>query len=133
MRQHFELTSFMHALLLFHCHITQFCPNVKQSNSRCWWGGINVFFYLKFFSRVFSTFVSLCNCSKLIGHCAFVCQVDTFTVRPSGPNLSIVCGHNCFLVVDYLCQTISAKSTTVFAGQSLKLRLIMHSTCRIKS
>ena len=54
-------------------------------------------------------------------------KVDIFTVRPSGPQLSIVCGHNCFLAVDYLCQTISAKSTTVFAGQSLKLRLIMHS------
>ena len=54
-------------------------------------------------------------------------EVDIFTVRPSGPNLSVVCGHNRFLVVDYLCQTISAKSTTVFAGQSLKLRLILHS------
>ena len=40
--------------------------------------------------------------------------------KPSGPNLSIVWGHNCFLVVDYLCQTISTKSTTAFAGQSLK-------------
>ena len=45
LRQHFELTSFnvMHAVLLVNCHITQFCPNVKQSNSRCWWGGVNVF------------------------------------------------------------------------------------------
>ena len=47
-------------------------------------------------------------------------KVDIFTVRPSGPNLSIVCGHNRFLVVDYLCQTISAKSATAFAGQSLE-------------
>ena len=47
-------------------------------------------------------------------------EVDIFTVRPSGPNLSVVCGHNRFLVVDYLCQTISAKSTTAFAGQSHK-------------
>ena len=47
-------------------------------------------------------------------------KVDIFAVRPSGPNLSIVCGHNCFLVVDYPCQTISTKSTTAFAGQSLK-------------
>ena len=47
-------------------------------------------------------------------------KVDIFTVRPSGPNLSVVCGHNRFLVVDYLCQTISTKSTTAFAGQSLK-------------
>ena len=47
-------------------------------------------------------------------------KADIFTVRPSGPNLSIVCGHNCFLVVDYLCQTISTESTTAFAGQSLK-------------
>ena len=47
-------------------------------------------------------------------------KVDIFTVRPSGPNLSVVCGHNRFLVVDYLCQTISAKSTTAFAGQSHK-------------
>ena len=52
-------------------------------------------------------------------------KVDIFTVRPSGPNP--VCGHNCFLVVDYLYQSISAKNTPVFAGQSLKLRLIMHS------
>ena len=41
-------------------------------------------------------------------------KADIFTVRPSGPNLSIVCGHNCFLVVDYLCQTISTESTTTF-------------------
>ena len=47
-------------------------------------------------------------------------KVDIFTVRPSGPNLSVVCGHNRFLVVDYLCQTISAKSTIAFAGQSHK-------------
>ena len=47
-------------------------------------------------------------------------EVDIFTVRPSGPNLLVVCGHNRFLVVDYLCQTISAKSTTAFAGQSHK-------------
>ena len=47
-------------------------------------------------------------------------KVDIFTVRPSGPNLSVVCGHNRFLVVDYLCQTISAKSTTALAGQSRK-------------
>ena len=47
-------------------------------------------------------------------------KVDIFTVRPSGPNLSVVCGHNRFLVVDYICQTISAKSTTAFAGQSHK-------------
>ena len=47
-------------------------------------------------------------------------EVDIFTVRPSGPNLSVVCGHNRFLVVDYLCQTISAKSTTAIAGQSHK-------------
>ena len=47
-------------------------------------------------------------------------EVDIFTVRPSGPNLSVVCGHNRFLVVDYLCQTISGKSTTAFAGQSHK-------------
>ena len=47
-------------------------------------------------------------------------EVHIFTVRPSGPNLSVVCGHNRFLVVDYLCQTISAKSTTAFAGQSHK-------------
>ena len=47
-------------------------------------------------------------------------EVDIFTVRPSGPNLSVVCGHNRFLVVDYLCQTISAKSTTATAGQSHK-------------
>ena len=47
-------------------------------------------------------------------------EVDIFTVRPSGPNLSVVCGHNRFLVVDYLCQTIIAKSTTAFAGQSHK-------------
>ena len=46
-------------------------------------------------------------------------KVDIFTVRPSGPSLSIVCAHNCFLVVDYLYQTISAMSTTAFAGQSL--------------
>ena len=47
-------------------------------------------------------------------------EVDIFTVRPSGPNLSVVCGHNRFLVVDYLCQTISGTSTTAFAGQSHK-------------
>ena len=47
-------------------------------------------------------------------------KVDIFTVRPSWPNLSIVWGHNCFLVIDYLCHTISTKSTTAFAGQSLK-------------
>lgn len=47
-------------------------------------------------------------------------KADIFTVRPSEPNLSIVSGHNHFLVVDYLCQTISAKSTTAFAGESLK-------------
>ena len=57
-----------------------------------------------------SLFVSVLLCEK----------VDIFTVRPSGPNLSVVCGHNRFLVVDYLCQTISAKSTTAFAGQSHK-------------
>ena len=47
-------------------------------------------------------------------------KVDIFTVRPSGPNLSVVCGHDRFLFVDYLCQTISAKSTTALAGQSRK-------------
>ena len=47
-------------------------------------------------------------------------EVDIFTVRSSGPNLSIARGRNCFLVVDYLCQTISAKSTTAIAGQSHK-------------
>ena len=47
-------------------------------------------------------------------------KVDIFTVRPSRPNLSAVCGHDRFLFVDYLCQTISAKSTTALAGQSRK-------------
>ena len=85
------------------------------------------FFTLKF-SPMFSALLFLNETVPSLLVSVLLCEkVDIFTVRPSGPNLSIVCGHNCFLVVDYLCQTISAKSTPVFAGQSLKLRLIMHS------
>ena len=87
------------------------------------------FFTLKF-SPMFSALLFLNVTVPSLLVTVHLCEkVDIFTVRPSGPNnyLSIVCGHNCFLVVDYLCQTISAKSTTVFAGQSLKLRLILHS------
>ena len=85
------------------------------------------FFTLKFF-LMFSTLLFLNVTVPSLLVTVLLCEkVDIITVRPSGPNLSIVCGHNCFPVVDYLCQTKSAKSTTVFAGQSLKLRLIMHS------
>ena len=136
LRQHFELTSFnvMYAFLVLHCHFTQFCLNVKQSNSRCWWGRINVFFTLKFSPMISAPLFLNVTVPSLLVTVVLCEKVDIFTVRPSGPQLSIVCGHNCFLVVDYLCQTISAKSTTVFAGQSLKLRLIIRSiTLRLGS
>ena len=73
-----------------------------------------IFFTLKF-SPMFSgpLFLNVTVPSLLVT--VLLCEkVDIFTVRPSGPNLSIVCGHDCFLDVDYRCQTISAKSTTTF-------------------
>ena len=87
------------------------------------------FFTVKFFA-MFSTLLFLNVTVPSLLVTVLLCEkVDSFTVRPSGPNLSILSVdiYNCFLVVDYLCQTISAKNTPVFAGQSLKLRLIMHS------
>ena len=87
------------------------------------------FFTVKFFA-MFSTLLFLNVTVPSLLVTVLLCEeVDIFTVRPSGPNLSILSVdiYNCFLVVDYLCQTISAKNTPVFAGQSLKLRLIMHS------
>ena len=53
-------------------------------------------------------------------------EVDIFTVRPSGPNLSVVCGHNRFLVVDYLCQTLVLRAPQRLQASHLK-RLLMHS------
>ena len=85
------------------------------------------FFTLKF-SPMFSALLFLNVTVPSLLVTVHLCErVDIFTIRPSGPNLSIACGHNCFPVVDYLCQTKSAESTTVFAGQSLKLRLILYS------
>ena len=63
------------------------------------------FFTLKFspmFSALLFLNVTVPNLLVTVHLCE---KVDIFTVRPSGPNLAIVCRHN-FLVVDYLCQTM---------------------------
>ena len=49
-------------------------------------------------------------------------EVDIFTVRPSGPNLSVVCGHNRFLVVDYLCQLLQANRIKGLIMNSINLK-----------
>ena len=84
-----------------------------------------MFVTLKFFPMFSALLFINVTVPRLFVTVLLCAKVDIFTVRPSGPNP--VCGHNCFLVVDYLYQSISAKNTPVFAGQSLKLRLIMHS------
>ena len=64
-----------------------------------------MYFFTLTFSPMFSALLFLNLTVPSLFITVHLCEkVGIYTVRPSGPNLSIVCGHNCFLVVDYLCQ-----------------------------